>query len=281
MSHFSNAYADPDRAASYSALRFPGTYALAFRDLPALFEEHGVGAGGETSGRTGGQTGEERDGGERTRTDQAATRRALDFGCGAGRSTRFLRDLGYDVVGVDISEAMLVRARELDAEPGVADRYLLIDDDPAALPAGPFELVLAAYPFDNIPDVDHRVALLSGLRERLSGAGRLVLLASSPDLYVHEWVTFTTAAFPENAAAGSGDPVRIVIKDGGDPRPVDDQRWFDYDYRAAFAAAGLEVLAVHRPLATGGEDVDWISETEIPPWVIYVTGAAAGSSSRM
>ncbi|MFO7892724.1 MAG: class I SAM-dependent methyltransferase [Longimicrobiales bacterium] len=260
MSHFSNAYADPDRAASYSSLEFPATYALAFRDLPALFRKHGV-------------------------APDPGGLRALDFGCGAGRSTRFLRGLGFNVLGVDISEAMLARARELDADAGVGagDRYLLIDDDPAALPPGPFHLILAAYPFDNIPGEDHRAALLTGLRERLAparstesgSAGRLVLLASSPELYVHEWATFTTAAYPENASAGSGDPVRIAIKEGGDPRPVHDLRWFDRDYRSAFDRAGLEVLDVHRPLATGAEPHAWVNETEVAPWVIYVAGASS------
>ena len=275
MSHF-----------AYSTLGFPATYSLAFRDLPALFEAHGVGPTAEGVEPTGGATAA---GGSR--------RRALDFGCGAGRSTRFLRRLGYDVVGVDISDAMLARARELDGESGAGERYRLIEDDPSALPPGPFDLILAAYPFDNIPDVDHRVALLTGLRRRLRAAraspagpaggeagpggakeaspGRLVLIASSPELYVHEWATFTTAEWPENAEAGSGERVRIAIKEGGDPRPVDDLRWFDRDYRAAFERAGLEVLDVHRPLATGSEPFEWVNETEVAPWVIYVAGASS------
>lgn len=243
MTHFSNAYADPRRADSYASLAFPGTYALAFRDLPSIFAAHVEG------------------------------RRALDFGCGAGRSTRFLGDLGFEAVGVDIAAPMVERARALDPGPGAGSRYVLIDDDPAALPPGPFDLVLAAYPFDNIGDPGHRVALLAGLRRRLSLPGRLVLLASSPELYVHEWVTFTTEAYPENARAGSGDPVRIAIKEGDDPRPVQDFRWFDRDYRDAFRQAGLEVLEVHRPRATGAEPVEWISEVAVAPWVIYVTGA--------
>ena len=248
MTHISNAYDDSGRAASYARLGFPATYSLAFRDLPEILAAHVRGT------------------------------RALDFGCGAGRSTRFLAELGFEVTGVDISPAMLARARALDSGRGSRRRYLLVDDDPAALPAGPFDLVLAAYPFDNIPGEAHRVALMQGLRERLATAGRLVLLASSPELYVHEWATFTTADFPENAAAGSGDRVRIVIKEGGDPRPIDDLRWFDRDYRTVFRRAGLRVRAVHRPLATGDEPYEWVSETEVAPWVIYVTGA--GSSSR-
>jgi hypothetical protein len=33
---FANTYADPSRAAAYAGLAFPGTYHLAFRDLPAF-----------------------------------------------------------------------------------------------------------------------------------------------------------------------------------------------------------------------------------------------------
>jgi ubiquinone/menaquinone biosynthesis C-methylase UbiE len=41
---------------------------------------------------------------------------ALDFGCGLGRLTRALPRLCGDVVGVDISEAMLERARSLNPD---------------------------------------------------------------------------------------------------------------------------------------------------------------------
>lgn len=40
--------------------------------------------------------------------------RALDAGCGTGRVTELLSRRGYDVVGVDQSEAMLARARSRD-----------------------------------------------------------------------------------------------------------------------------------------------------------------------
>ena len=37
---FVNAYEDESRAQAYSTLQFPGTYYLAFRDLPGIFAEH-------------------------------------------------------------------------------------------------------------------------------------------------------------------------------------------------------------------------------------------------
>ena len=40
---FSNVYDDKQRAEAYATLDFPGTYYLAYRDLPAIIAEHVVG----------------------------------------------------------------------------------------------------------------------------------------------------------------------------------------------------------------------------------------------
>ena len=46
----------------------------------------------------------------------ARGRRLLDIGCGTGHFTRWFRELGWEVWGVDLEERMLARARELSAE---------------------------------------------------------------------------------------------------------------------------------------------------------------------
>jgi SAM-dependent methyltransferase len=235
-----NAYDDAGRAAAYADLGFTGTYYLAFRDLPALLRWHVSGA------------------------------RALDFGCGAGRSTRFLQQLGFSTVGIDIAEPMLQRARERDPR----GTYLRIRDDAATgWPDAPFDLVLAAFPFDNIADRSHRRRLLGAIRQRLAPDGRLVLIASAPELYAREWLSFTTS-FPKNADARTGDVVRIAITDGSDPRPIQDILWDDAAYRADFDAAGLTVMETHRPLGRTDEPYAWETELEVSPWLIYVCAAA-------
>ncbi|WP_253863236.1 methyltransferase domain-containing protein [Prauserella halophila] len=61
--------------------------------------------------------------------------RVLDFGCGVGRLSRVLAEDASAVVGVDIADSMLVRARELNADQGrvefrqVDGRRLPFDDD--------------------------------------------------------------------------------------------------------------------------------------------------------
>ena len=236
---FSNVYDDRARAQAYAELEFPGTYYLAYRDLPAIIGEHVRG------------------------------RRALDFGCGAGRSTRFLRKLGFDAVGVDISEHMLAQARERD--PG-AEYRLVVDGDLGAFAPGTYDLVLSAFTFDNIPTIEKKITLLSSLKRLLKSDGRIVNLVSAPDIYVNEWASFSTKDFPENRNARSGDKVLIVMLDVEDRRPIEDVLCTDSDYHEAYKRAGLSSIETYRPLAKQSETREWVSETTIAPWVIYVLG---------
>jgi hypothetical protein len=59
-----------------------------------------------------------------------------------------------------------------------------------------------------------------------------------------------------------------------DRRPVVDILCSDKCYRELFEAAGLRVVDAISPLATGAESVQWVSETAISPWTIYVLGTA-------
>jgi len=243
---FLNVYNDARRADAYATLEFPGTYWLAFRDLPAILERH-------VSGTL-----------------------ALDFGCGAGRSTRFLKRLGFNATGVDVSSSMIFHARNADP----AGSYRLIQDgDFSGFEAGSLDLAFSAFAFDNIADAARRAELLGGLRRLLKRDGRVILLDSTAEIYSHEWVSFSTAAFPENRGARSGDTVRIVMTDVVDQRPVVDYIWFREDYLRLFTAAGLRVITQHCPLGKEGEPWPWKSELSVAPWVIYVLASAEGDGT--
>jgi ubiquinone/menaquinone biosynthesis C-methylase UbiE len=250
---FANCYADATRAQAYATLEFKNTYHLAYRDIPAILGEHVRG------------------------------RKSLDFGCGTGRSTRFLRQLGFEVTGVDIAEDMIRKARELDP----SGDYRLIQsnnvqsndvpgDDLSAFQSATYDLILAAFTFDNIAgkNNDNKRRILQDLGRLLTQDGKLVLIVSRPEIYTHEWASFSTKDFPENQLAKSGDKVRIIVTDHADPRPVEDILWTDESYRKVFEEARLRLQGKYEPLARGDEPYSWVSEQEIAPWAVYVLARA-------
>jgi len=236
---FRNCYEDEAYAAAYAKLEFPGTYYLAFRDLPELFARHVRG------------------------------RQALDFGCGTGRSTRFLGKLGFHAIGVDIAPEMVRHAQSIDP---AGNYHLVRDGDLSQFEAGRFDLILSAFTFDNVPTQEHKTALLTELRRILAVEGRIANVVSAPEIYWHEWVSFSTKDFPENRHARCGDQVRIIVTALQDRRPAVDVLWPDEEYRDVYARARLRVLDVLRPLGHEDEPYEWVSETTTAPWVIYMLG---------
>ena len=234
---FSNVYDDSKRAESYSKLEFPGTYYLAYRDLPEIIAQN-------VSGK-----------------------KAVDFGCGTGRSTRFLRRLGFETIGVDISEAMIRKAKEIDPK---GDYRLVYEDNFSEFRHQAHDLVLFAFTFDNIPTMDKKVRLFREMKSALKKDGRMIALVSSPDIYTHEWASFSTKDYPANRSAKNGDKVKIVMTDVEDKRPVEDILWTDDYYRETFRRSELTLVHMYKPLAKKSEPYRWINETRIAPWVIYV-----------
>ena len=234
---FENVYEDARRAESYARLEFPGTYYLAYRDLPKLITEHVKG------------------------------RRALDFGCGTGRSTRFLRKLGFEVIGVDISKDMIARARELDP---AGDYRIVAKGNLGSLDSQSFDLVQSVFTFDNIPTAIEKVQNFKEIKRLLAAEGKIVNLVSSPEIYINEWASFTTRDFPENRLAKSGDRVKIIMTDVEDRRPVEDVLWTGDSYLQTYRQAGLTLIRTSKPLGHADEPYNWVNETRIAPWTIYV-----------
>lgn len=234
---FSNCYEDAKRAEAYAKLEFPGTYYLAYRDLPQIIFDHVKG------------------------------RKALDFGCGTGRSTRFLKQLGFETIGVDISADMIKKARQIDPQ---GDYRLVEDGGLTQFETRSNDLVLSVFTFDNIPTMEKKVKNFTEIRRLLKDDGIMVNLVSSPEIYLHEWASFSTKDFPENKQAKCGGKVRIIITAVEDKRPVEDIVWTDECYREIYINTGFHLAKTCKPLGNENEPYEWINETRIAPWVIYV-----------
>ncbi|TSA38727.1 MAG: class I SAM-dependent methyltransferase [Porphyromonadaceae bacterium] len=234
---FTNSWGNQFRAESYSMLEFPNTYYLAYRDLPEIISKHVKG------------------------------KKAIDFGCGTGRSTRFLKQFGFEVIGIDIAQDMLDIAKKLDIN---GDYQLVINGKYSHLGVEQFDLIQSIFTFDNIPGWENRTQILVSLHDLMKPTGRMICLDSTPELYTNEWASFTTKDFPENWHAKTEDLVRDIMLDVEDRRPVEDIFWTESDYHKLFDLAGLEIEETYKPLGRDNEPYTWISEKEIAPWIIFV-----------
>jgi SAM-dependent methyltransferase len=108
--------------------------------------------------------------------------RVLDAGCGNGRLALFLANAGValDYTGLDSSPALLAAAaRALEAHPTVKATWIEADFilEPAALLAGPFDLVALFGVLHHVPGAQRRRDLIAALARRTAPGGVLAFTA--------------------------------------------------------------------------------------------------------
>jgi SAM-dependent methyltransferase len=104
--------------------------------------------------------------------------RILDLGSGFGTFDRWAVEQGArEVVGIDLSEKMIRRARDLTASKSIA--YRVGDIAELNIPEGEFDLIYSALAFHYIDDFE---GLCRKMRSKLVDSGRLVATVEHPIL---------------------------------------------------------------------------------------------------
>jgi ubiquinone/menaquinone biosynthesis C-methylase UbiE len=181
---------------------------------------------------------------------------AVDVACGTGRVTAILCDLGHHVTGIDLSEAMLDRARAK----GLPATFVTGSFDPLPLADDSVDLVTCALALTHVTDLRPPVREFARI---LRPRGRVVLTD------IHPFATATGAQAFFRRADGS----RAVT--------TNHQHW-PSDYVHAFSNAGLVVERCEEPLvdeaftASLSDEVRGIAEsalTGLPLLLIWVLRA--------
>jgi SAM-dependent methyltransferase len=142
--------------------------------------------------------------------------RLLELGIGTGALAIPLASAGWDVTGIDASPSMLERfevkrRRETGRQGGLALTAALGDAaDPSTWPAGPYDVVLAAWNLvTNLADRAAQAAMIRGAAGALAHGGRLV---------VETFVPAPPARRERRVAIGSPDAGTVVrIHTDADP----------------------------------------------------------------
>lgn len=94
----------------------------------------------------------------------------LDVGAGTGALSLLAAELGYDVTALDLSEAMLAKAREKARARGLEAAFVV--GSAMQPPGGPFDIVMERHLLWTLPDP---VRALRGWHAAVRPAGRLAL----------------------------------------------------------------------------------------------------------
>lgn len=224
-----------------------GTLLLAYQEFGSLFSKY-VTSGGE---------------------------KALDFGSGVGRSRIYLEKVGFDADGVDIDEDMVTKARELDKNN--EGRYQLISDSVIPHRASKYDLAFSSLVVLEMSSKEEILNYFAEAYRTMKFDGTFIVLTVNDDFYKHQWVSVDTA-YPGNADAKSGDKVRVKIKEIN--LELDDFYWTKDDYREIAKNAGFTILEEVEAKATEGDSIEWISEREYAPFVIFVMKKTVSLESK-
>jgi ubiquinone/menaquinone biosynthesis C-methylase UbiE len=95
---------------------------------------------------------------------------ALDFGCGIGRLTRAMSAHVANCIGLDISEEMIARAR--DVNPGC--EFVVNGDTTLPFASDHFDLIYTKYVLQHLPEKEHVRAYITEFVRTLKPGGLLV-----------------------------------------------------------------------------------------------------------
>ena len=178
----------------------------------------------------------------------SGAQRAIDHGSGAGRSTRFLKELGLkEVVGVDVNEDMLKKAMERQI-PGTS--YRLISSGTLPFKEESFDLAFSGIVFVEIPTGEEMRNVLTELKRVTKKEGMVMILTCTKAGYITDSDAFRCLlSEDEKKNLKDGDVVPTGIR--GSDQVFTDYFWSDAFYKRMLKEVGLALVETHMPVAEG------------------------------
>lgn len=105
----------------------------------------------------------------------------LDLACGTGFYSRQIKRLGAaDVLGADISPAMVTAARRIEEGAPLGVRYTVAGVSDLPVPERPFDVASAVYLLNYAQSADEMTEMCRAVRRNLSSGARFAVLTQAP-----------------------------------------------------------------------------------------------------
>ncbi|MGY2128105.1 class I SAM-dependent methyltransferase [Blastococcus sp. SYSU DS0617] len=183
---------------------------------------------------------------------EVAGRRVVEIGCGSAPCARWLVRQGADVVALDLSGGMLVRAAQLNRDTGIA--VPLLQADAGRLPLATASMDLACSAYGGLPFVADARAVLAEVARVLRPGGRFVASVNHP----MRW-PFPDSPDPEDLQITSSyfDRQPYVETDGAGRTVYVEHHRTIGDWVRAVVGAGLVLGDLVEPEWTAGRTQNW------------------------
>lgn len=202
-------------------------------------------------------------------------KRVLDLGCGFGWHCRYARaQQARSVVGVDLSEKMLARAREATDDPGIAYRRSAIED--IDFPADAFDVVISSLALHYVERFDR---VCAKVHRCLKAEGTFVFSVEHP--------IFTARAAQDWHYGPNGERLHWPV-DAYQQEGLRHARWLAGDvvkyhrtmasYVNALIDAGLRLTRLLEPAPPAemvAERPDWQDESRRPLFLLIAVVKSA------
>jgi SAM-dependent methyltransferase len=191
----------------------------------------------------------------------------LDFGCGAGRSARFLKQLGArHVYGVDHDQNMIGQA----LSQGLDGVTFLRIDGPIPLPDASVDGAISMNVFIEIRTLDVMTRACAEITRTLRSGAPFILESSSPMAFGH---TFRNFSYPHAGRLRSGDTTQCIVTAPDGQFVIEDTYWTQDDYVNAIERAGLTVTTIDYPRPR--DPAAWSTdEASVPPCIVIAARKA-------
>lgn len=203
-------------------------------------------------------------------------KRAVDFGCGAGKSTRMLRTClpaTTKIIGVDISKEMVSEATARNSDPNTL--YLVIPDPlqgKLPLDDGSVDLVVSTIVFQEFQSRHELESAIASISRCLKPGGKFVGVLVSDKIRDEDFTSFTYRGFPANLSRK--DNYRACRSTLSNIVWTKDRHWSKSTITGCLRNQNMEDIAVRYPLAGDyppypmDKSMPWKDEKRVSPLLV-------------
>lgn len=194
-------------------------------------------------------------------------KKIFDYGCGNGRFSRFLRDKGANVTGVDISEDILHKAKTTSPE-GISYHHIRSGEAPF-IPAESMDASTMTFVLCTLNVRSEMLRILREVNRILKHEGILILLSVNwEQSQGREYLSFKPQVVEELIP---GSQLIVELKTPEKTITVEEYFWPIQEYCGLLIEAGFEIDKIEEPLLpVDNTEADWLDETNSPPFSVIV-----------